>query len=174
MLRTRATSQIRQADRRPAGLYIKAGSEEHVMQVAVENHLNNLRANSVGRKRLVTPRLAAAAPLHEAFCRCFGLDECLGLESCNEAAVGQGRVCKRRDVVVVAVDGTLTVAQVWLHVSFCGYGYTCLSSWMNLGNDMFRMDNSRPIFVPTQDISSLCVHRPEGDDALVIPLKGPL
>ena len=65
---------------------------------------NNLRANSVGRKRLVTPRLAAAAPLHEAFCRCFGLDECLGLESCNEAAVGQGRVCKRRDVVVVAVD----------------------------------------------------------------------
>ena len=112
---------------------MKAGSEEHVMQVAVENHLNDLRAYTVGRKGLVTPR-SAAAVLQEAFCHCFGLDECVGLESCNEAAVGQGRICKRGDVVVVAIDGTLTVAQVWLHVSFCGHGYTCLSSWMNLGN----------------------------------------
>ena len=152
---------------------MKAGSEEHVMQVVVENHLKNLRTYSVGRKGLVTPR-SAAAPLQQAFCHCFGLDECLGLESCNEAAVGQGRICKRGDVVVVTVDGTLTVAQVWLHVSFCGHAYTCLSEWANLGNNMFRMDSSRPIFVPTSDISALCVHRPEGDDALVIPLNGPL
>ncbi|CAE7337656.1 unnamed protein product [Symbiodinium sp. KB8] len=152
---------------------MKAGSEEHVMQVVVENHLKNLRTYSVGRKGLVTPR-SAAAPLQQAFCHCFGLDECLGLESCNEAAVGQGRICKRGDVVVVTVDGTLTVAQVWLHVSFCGHAYTRLSEWANLGNNMFRMDSSRPIFVPTSDISALCVHRPEGDDALVIPLNGPL
>ena len=46
---------------------MKAGSEEHVVQVVVENHLKNLRTYSVGRKGLVTPR-SAAAPLQQAFC----------------------------------------------------------------------------------------------------------
>ena len=163
MLRTRATSQIRQADRRPAGLYIKAGSEEHVMQVAVENQ--QPASQFCGSQTAGYTAVGCCCPVARSLLPLLRFGRMPWLGKLQRSGRGTGPRLQAKGC---------SGGRCRLHVSFCGYGYTCLSSWMNLGNDMFRMDNSRPIFVPTQDISSLCVHRPEGDDALVIPLKGPL
>ena len=153
---------------------MKAGSEEHVMQVAVENHLNDLRAYTVGRKGLVTPR-SAAAVLQEAFCHCLWFGRMCWLGKLQRSGRGTGshlqaRRCSggryRRYTHCGTGVASCVLLRPWLYMPFFVD---------ELGEyNVFRMDSSRPIFVPTQDISSLCIHRPEGDNALVIPLKGPL
>ena len=145
---------------------MKAGSECHVLEMALEQHLQNLATYSVGRDGLENPRPAPQA-LCETFCDFYSLQACPGLQTSNSAAVGQGRLCKHGDVVVIEEDNGHQVAQVWLHVAFAGHEYSCVSVWQANGNNRFRMDNV-PIFVQTRQISMLCIHRPEGVDALVV------
>ena len=148
---------------------MKAGSERHVLEMALEKHMQNLATYTVGRDGLENPRPAPHA-LCETFCDFFSLQACPGLETSNSAAVGQGRLCKRGDVVVIEADNGHEVAQVWLHVAFAGHEYSFVSIWQAKGNSRFRMENI-PTCVQTRKISMLCVHRPEGADALVVPLK---
>ena len=151
---------------------MQAGSEKHILQLELEEHLKNLLVFSERKAGLVNPK-AAAGLVQSAFCDFFSLPGCPGLLVSMSCHVGNGRLCKREDVVVVRGPNGDEVAQVWFHVEFNGHGYTCMSEWRNLGRNRFRTCEE-PVFRATNAICRLCAFRKEGDRALVIPLSMPM
>ena len=151
---------------------MQAGSEKHVLELELEKHLQNLESFAETRKGLIAPKDAPSV-LQRTFMDFYQLPACLGLLFSNTCYVGNGRECKREDVVVLGFGGRQQVAQVWFHVCFAGLEYTCVSAWEPAGNNRFRISNE-PVFVFTNDISALCIHKPEGELALVIPLRMPM
>ena len=151
---------------------MQAGSEKHILQLELEEHLKNLLVFSERKAGLVNPK-AAAGLVQSAFCDFFSLPGCPGLLVSMSCHVGNGRLCKREDVVVVRGPNGDDVAQVWFHVEFNGHGYTCMSEWRNLGRNRFRTCEE-PVFRATNAICRLCAFKKEGDRALVIPLSMPM
>ncbi|CAE7242186.1 unnamed protein product [Symbiodinium sp. CCMP2592] len=151
---------------------MQAGSEKHILEMELEEHLKNLLVFSERRTGLVNPK-AAAGLVQSAFCDFFSLPGCPGLLVSMSCHVGNGRLCKREDVVVVRAPNGESVAQVWFHVEFNGHGYTCMSDWRDLGRNRFQTCEE-PVFRATEDICRLCAFKTEGDRALVIPLSMPM
>ena len=151
---------------------MQPGSEKHVLELELEEHLRNLSEFSEKRTGLLNPKDAGSV-LHTAFNDFFNLAASPGLQTSVSSYVGSGRLCKREDVVVVGGPNGQEVAQVWFHVLFQGNTYTCLSEWRNLGRNRFQVCQE-PVFRSTTDICRLCVFKMEGDRALVIPLSMPM
>ena len=151
---------------------MQAGSEEHILQLELEEHLKNLLVFSERKAGLLNPKPAADL-VQSAFCDFFSLPCCPGLLVSMSCHVGSGRLCKREDVVVIRGTNGDEVAQVWFHVEFNGNRYTCLSEWLSLGRNRFQT-NEEPVFRSTDAICRLCVFKKEGDRALVIPLSMPM
>ena len=93
---------------------MQAGSEKHILQLELEEHLKNLLVFSERKAGLVNPK-AAAGLVQSAFCDFFSLPGCPGLLVSMSCHVGNGRLCKREDVVVVRGPNGDEVAQVWFH-----------------------------------------------------------
>eukprot|EP00439_Symbiodinium_sp_Y106_P024957 s4889_g3.t1 len=151
---------------------MQAGSEKHILQLELEEHLKNLLVFSERKAGLLNPKPAADL-VQSAFCDFFSLPCCPGLLVSMSCHVGSGRLCKREDVVVIRGTNGDEVAQVWFHVEFNGNRYTCLSEWLSLGRNRFQT-NEEPVFRSTDAICRLCVFKKEGDRALVIPLSMPM
>ncbi|CAE7198863.1 unnamed protein product [Symbiodinium sp. CCMP2592] len=151
---------------------MQAGSERHILQLELEEHMKNLLVFSEMKAGLVNPK-AAAGQVQQAFCDYFSLPGSPGLLVSMSCHVGNGRLCKREDVVVVHGPNGDEVAQVWFHVEFNGHGYTCMSEWRSLGRNRFRTCDE-PVFRSTHAICRLCAFKKETDRALVIPLSMPM
>ncbi|CAE7488953.1 unnamed protein product [Symbiodinium sp. CCMP2592] len=151
---------------------MQTGSEKHVLQLELEQHLKDLKEFSEKRAGLINGK-AAPELVQSAFSSFFGLPACAGLQVSMKCYVGSGRLCKREDVVVVSEPNGDEVAQVWFHVVFNGNHYTCMSVWRALGRNRFDICQE-PVFRPTAHISRLCMFKKEGDRALVIPLSMPM
>ena len=152
---------------------MQTGSEKHLLQMELEKPLDNLKTFSEKRKGLISPHEAPDA-LKQSFREFFGLPACPGLQFSNRCFVGSGRNCRHEDVIVARVDNRAQVAQVWFHVHFAGQVYTCVSVWPALGNNRFRISSDEPVFIHVSDITKLCIHKLEGDRALVVPLSVPM
>ena len=151
---------------------MQTGSEKHVLQLELDQHLRDLKEFSDKRTGLINGK-AAPELVQSAFSSFYGLPGCAGLQVSMQCYVGSGRLCKREDVVVVTEPNGDDVAQVWFHVLFNGNHYTCMSVWRALGRNRFDV-SQEPVFRPTAHISRLCMFKKEGDRALVIPLSMPM
>ncbi|CAE7217867.1 unnamed protein product [Symbiodinium sp. CCMP2592] len=136
---------------------MQTGSEKHVLQLELEQHLKDLKEFSEKRAGLINGK-AAPELVQSAFSSFFGLPACAGLQVSMKCYVGSGRLCKREDVVVVSEPNGDEVAQVWFHVVFNGNHYTCMSVWRALGRNRFDICQE-PVFRPTPHISSLCMFK---------------
>ncbi|CAE7789084.1 unnamed protein product [Symbiodinium sp. CCMP2592] len=88
---------------------MQTGSEKHVLQLELEQHLKDLKELSEKRAGLIGK--AAPELVQSAFSSFFGLPACAGLQVSMKCYVGSGRLCKREDVVVVSEPNGDEVAQ---------------------------------------------------------------
>ena len=99
---------------------MQEGSEKHILEMELEEHFKHLADFSETRHGLVRA-MPAPLPVAQSFREFFNLVACPGLQFDNKCYIGNGRLCRQDDVVVLQGDTVDEVAQVWFHVAFAGH-----------------------------------------------------
>ena len=76
--------------------------------------------------------------------------------------------CSAKDVVVLDLDGTDTVAKVQGHAMANDICISCVVPWTKQRGNIFST-TGQAIWTLTSDIKNVCVYRPEGRVAFVVP-----
>jgi hypothetical protein len=150
---------------------MSAGSETHILQMTLQSHLQSLETYTVAPTGLDKAR-PAPPPLQQEFAGFFSLPACSALLCSASAYTPGGQACKRGDVVLLRkANQEDVVAQVWFHVQFNNVCYSAVTEWPAARALNRFCVTEKPVFVPTLEIYTLCIHRPEGKLALVIPVR---
>ena len=103
----------------------------------------------------------------------LGMGPCdqLDLTVSYDAFLGPSELCSANDVVL-AIDGSQKVGEVWFHFHAQGNLYTVWAPWTPVKNspNMFTICDS-PEILRTTFIKRCLVFRKDGDQALVVPWK---